>query len=80
MKDIMINIGLIIDIITLFLIAPLLVIIWVCVYMYHYYKDTFAHVFIIVPFSGVVEIAIDCDGNPYVNVLGYSPIVKIFKK
>lgn len=80
MKDIMINIGCVIDLITLFLIAPLLVIIWVCIYMYHCYKDTFAHAFIIVPCNGIMELCIDCDDNPYVIMLGYSPIAKIFKK
>lgn len=80
MKDIMINIGCVIDLITIFLIAQLLVIIWVCMWTYHCYKDTFVHAFIIVPCNGIMELCIDSDDNPYVIGLGYSPIAKIFKK
>lgn len=81
MKECIENIGLIIDLMFMVFISPLIAIIWIFVYLYHDKNmNIYTRAFMIVPFSGIIELSIDELDCLDVNVLGYEPIKRLFKK
>ena len=81
MKECIENIGLIIDLMFMVVISPLSIIVWIFMWVYHIKNmNVYTRAFMIVPFSGILELSIDELDCVDANILGYEPITRIFKK